>query len=304
MKNNQDRMVIHIVHANSNDLLDELAENLQNELCRLGYQVDIGHKEEPQADINHYICDNNLKIQYDSTYETVRTVLVTYSGSMQENILTENQMLNNLACICMSKNMMHKLILLGISENKIYYINPVCDDTIAPRKITLGITNRCYHQYDLRKRDDLILQVCRQLEPEFFKLKIMGSGWDDIVEQLRDIGYEVEYNSIFDRSLYRRLMPSLDYWIYYGFDEGAMGYLDALAAGVKTIVTPQGFHLDTSCGPTFSCETIKDFTRVLQEIQNEKKQTINAVKEWTWGNYAKKHLEIWQKLMLDCRRLP
>ncbi len=32
------------------------------------------------------------------------------------------------------------------------------------------------------------------------------------------------------------------------------------------------------------------------QIQNEKKSVINAVKDWTWENYAKKHLEIWTYL--------
>ena len=134
------------------------------------------------------------------------------------------------------------------------------------------------------------------MDPAFFKLKIMGSGWDIIVRQLRKLDFEVEYYNAFDKDIYRDLMTSLDYWIYYGFDEGAMGYLDALAAGVKTIATPQGYHLDTKCGLTFPCRTIQDFIDTLKKIQEEKREIANAVKDWTWDNYAKKHLEIWQYL--------
>ena len=110
------------------------------------------------------------------------------------------------------------------------------------------------------------------------------------------MGFEVNYYANFDKEIYQELIPSLDYWIFTGFDEGGMGYLDALAAGVKTIVTPQGFHLDTKYGLTYPCSTIKDFIETLQEIQTEKKKIINAVKDWTWENYARKHLEIWQYL--------
>ena len=101
----------------------------------------------------------------------------------------------------------------------------------------------------------MILEVCRHLEARFFKLKIMGAGWGEIVSQLEQLGFEVEYYAEFNREIYKTLMTSLDYWIYYGFDEGAMGYLDALAAGVKTICTPQGYHLDTRCGLTYPCNT-------------------------------------------------
>ena len=124
----------------------------------------------------------------------------------------------------------------------------------------------------------------------------MGAGWDEIVVQIRQMGFEVEYYNEFDKHIYKQLMPSLDYWLYYGFDEGAMGYLDALAAGVKTIATPQGFHLDIEGGLAFPCNTIEEFVRALKQIQDEKKKISDAVKNWTWENYAKKHLEIWHYL--------
>ena len=98
------------------------------------------------------------------------------------------------------------------------------------------------------------------------------------------------------KEIYKKLMPSLDYWLYYGFDEGAMGFLDALAAGVKTIATPQGYHLDAKGGLTHPCSTIEDFIRVLKRIQEEKKEIADTVKDWTWQNYARKHLEIWHYL--------
>ena len=59
------------------------------------------------------------------------------------------------------------------------------------------------------------------------------------------------------------------YWIIYfffGMDEGSMGFLDALAAGVQTIVTPQGFHLDAKGGITYSGETVSDFVEIFNEI--------------------------------------
>ena len=44
------------------------------------------------------------------------------------------------------------------------------------------------------------------------------------------------------------------------------------------------------------CSTVNDFVQVLKQIQDEKKKIVNAVADWTWENYAKKHLEIWQYL--------
>ena len=39
-----------------------------------------------------------------------------------------------------------------------------------------------------------------------------------------------------------------------GMDEGQMGVLDAHAAGVKTIVTSQGYHLDLKNSVTYPFE--------------------------------------------------
>lgn len=297
MNRYKDNLAIRIICAPNNHLLNEYAENLQHELCKLGHKADIGQKENPQADVNHYMYEDNLTIWSENIKVNVRTILLTCIDSIHKKEFVKNLLQNNLNGICMSTVMMRRFIDGGVPENRIYCVDPTLDMDIKPKKIVLGITNRCYHYFDLRKRDDLILHVCQQLEPQFFRLKIMGSGWDIIVEQLEHLGFEVDYYPLFDRKIYKKLIANLDYWIYYGFDEGAMGYLDALAAGIKTIATPQGFHLDTKYGLTFPCETIQDFARVLLNIQAEKKEIIDTVRGWNGEKYAKSHLKIWQHLI-------
>ncbi len=286
---------IRIIHNDDGWVLGKFARKLQEELIKLGQQADIAREEDDTADVNHYIYYGDLMNFYGNR-KTVRTTMITHVDCMRLNDQIRFQAQHGAVGICMSSDTRNKLTAWGISGNRICYVNPAQDGEIKPGKIVLGITNRCYHYLDFRKRDDLILKVCEQLNPEYFKLKIMGAGWDEIVGRIRELNFEVEYYNDFDREIYKKLMPSLDYWIYYGFDEGAMGYLDALAAGVKTIVTPQGYHLDTKGGLTFPCRTIDDFIYTLKKIQEEKKAIVDAVKDWTWENYAKKHLEIWRYL--------
>ena len=76
-----------------------------------------------------------------------------------------------------------------------------------------------------------------------------------------------------------------------------MGYLDALAAGVGTIVTPQGFHLDVPNGITYPCRVISDFVNVLVDLQNKRKRIVNSVSDWNWDRYVDKHLEVWKYLL-------
>lgn len=291
----KDRLRIRIVCENDGWILSKFARKLQEELRKLGQDADIASEEDLMADVNHYVHYEGLKKIYHQSI-TVRTTMITHVDCQLVANLIQYQTRNNAIGICMSSETMNKLAAWGIPRDKICYVNPAHDGKIMPRKIVLGITNRCYTGYDLRKKDDMILRVCEQIDSHIFKFKIMGSGWEETVKQMKEMGFEVNYYANFDKEIYQELIPSLDYWIFTGFDEGGMGYLDALAAGVKTIVTPQGFHLDTKYGLTYPCSTIKDFIETLQEIQTEKKKIINAVKDWTWENYARKHLEIWQYL--------
>lgn len=293
--NLKNRLRIRIVCMDDSWILGKFARKLQEELCRLGQDVDIAEEEDPLADVNHYVYYGDLK-RVCKNRHTVRTSMVTHVDCFMKKDMIKFQTQNHVTCICMSSEMLNRLSSWGIARNRLCYVNPAHDEEIKPRKIVLGITNRCYHGMDFRKRDDLIVEVCKQIDPQLFKLKIMGAGWDEIVLQIEKLGFTVDYYAEFDREIYKKLMPSLDYWIYYGFDEGAMGYLDALASGVKTICTPQGYHLDTKCGLTHPCSTIEDFVKTLKQIQEEKREIIDAVKDWTWSNYAKKHLEIWQYL--------
>ena len=74
----------------------------------------------------------------------------------------------------------------------------------------------------------------------------------------------------FGLNLYKKYEEGINY-LFWGFDEGSMGFLDALSAGVETIVTPQGYHLDIPNGITYPCRIISDFEHVLIDIQNKRK---------------------------------
>lgn len=290
----KDKLQIHIIYKEDGWIFGKFARKLKEELELLDQEVSISDREDPEADVNHYVSYGYLTKFFDKD-NTVRTTMITHIDNLQKKDLVLYQALHNVVGICMSFDTLNKLSMWGIPREKICYVNPAHDGEIKPRKIVLGITNRCYQTKDFRKRDDIVVKVCEHLDPNCFMFKIMGSGWEMIVEQLNEMGFEVEYYNDFDKEKYHTLMPSLDYWIYYGFDEGAMGYLDALAAGVKTIATPQGYHLDVN-GLTYPCSTISDFVKTLQKIQEEKMAIIELVSDWTWDNFARKHLEIWQYL--------
>jgi len=284
---------IQLVCQDSGWILSKFADRMKEQLQIRGIRAKIGDCVDPEADINHHIAYHI----YEPIRDCADTLMITHVDSLNKVNLLKHQLQIARMGICMSRETMNTLASYGVPREKLCYINPAQDNDIKPKKYVLGITHKSHAELDRRKRINALLDICAALDPSYFCFKIMGSGWDDIVGEIRKKGFEVEYYSEFDYDTYINLMPKLDYYLFWGFDEGSMGYLDALAAGVETIVTPQGYHLDVKDGITYPCRVIRDFIEVLQELQNKRKRRVESVKDWTWSNYVDKHLEVWQYIL-------
>ena len=58
-----------------------------------------------------------------------------------------------------------------------------------------------------------------KLDPELFKLTIIGKGWNNIVKKLRENEIEVNHWNFF-LDIYIKEFRKIDYLIYLGNDEG------------------------------------------------------------------------------------
>lgn len=289
--NSYTNLRVNIVNKEETWIFKKFADKMAEQLTEMGVEAIRSTDTRNDVDINHHI-------PY-VTYQPYSndTLMITHVDNMKKLELLKKQLKIAGMGICMSKDTMGKLVSYGIPRNKLCYINPAHDDNRDIRKYTIGITNRCYDDWDLRKRATALLDILDGINPEFFRFVIMGAGWDIIVEKMRKTGFEVEYYSDFIYDKYNDLVKQMDYFLYTGFDEGAMGYLDALAAGVGTIVTPQGYHLDVDCPIDYPCSNIKQFREAFLDLQAKRKRKLEAVSEWTWRNYTLKHLEIWNYLL-------
>lgn len=295
LESNTDRQknlhYIRIICEDNGWILQKFAVKMQEELQKRGYACTISDTIDPAADINHHVSYGSC----DPLVPLNETFMITHIDSLNKVELLKHQLRRAKMGICMSRETMEKLSTYGLPREKLCYINPAQDGIIKPKKYVLGITHKIHT--DHRKKIDVLIDLCRALDPDYFWVKIMGAGWSSIVESIRDMGFQVDYYEQFDYEEYLRLIPSLDYYLFWGFDEGSMGFLDALRAGVETIVTPQGYHLDVKNGITYSCRTIDDFKETLITIQEKRKKRVASVDTWTWGNFVDKHLEVWKYLL-------
>lgn len=285
------KLKVNIVNRDQGWIFNKFTVRMQEMLLDLGVNVTISADTRSDVDINHHIPMTEYKPYPNDT------LMITHVHNTKILSLLKKQLKIAGIGICMSKATMNQLVEYGVPRDKLCYINPAQDNVIKSRKYTMGITNRCYDGVDLRKRADSLLDALEGVDASYFRFVIMGSGWDNIVEQMRRNGFEVEYYPEFLYDTYTLLMQQIDYFLYMGFDEGAMGYLDALKAGAGTIVTPQGYHLDVDCPIDYPCSTVKQFREAFLDLQEKRKRKADAVKEWNWKNYAVKHLEIWEYLL-------
>jgi hypothetical protein len=208
--------------------------------------------------------------------------MVTHVDDVESFRLLERQLAGGATGICVSSHTLRRLVSSGLPSGKLCYVLPAHDGTFAPRPVTVGIATRTYPM-DGRKRESWLRRVAHRIDPTEFRFVIMGRGWESIVYK------------------YREMMRSIDYYLYLSTDEGSMGFLDALAAGVPTIATPQGFHLDAVGGLTHPFSTFVDLVRVFDDIARPRRELARAVEGWTWKNYATKHLDIWKCILSGVR---
>lgn len=292
------KMKVHIVCYEDVDkwILGKFALKLHENLQKMCIESDISKKSDTSADINHHIIYNS----FNGIKSSIDTLMITHI----DNLNKLNQLKLNLniaeAGICMSSETQLYLAKMGLNKNKLCYVNPAHDGVIQIKKIVVGLTSRV--QEDGRKREVFLDKLVKKINNRYFKFKIMGDGWEPQINNLKKHGFEVDYIDHFDYDEYVKLIPTFDYYLYMGMDEGQMGFIDALSAGVKTIVTAQGYHLDANSGITYPFTSYEELENILLSIQKEKEILINSVTTWNWFNYTKKHVEIWEYLLNKKKR--
>jgi hypothetical protein len=201
--------------------------------------------------------------------------------------------------ICMSSMTVQQLERSGIDPRKLTWVPPAHDQAIQPRRIVIGLTTNLYP--DGRKREWMLDRLAADMDLSAFEFRIFGRGWEGKVEGLRSSGATVSIHPgagdiDADYEQLRGQTPTFDYYLYLGLDEGSLGTLDALAAGVPTIVTTQGFHVDLPNAITFGFWDYEELLTIFRRIADDRNARIAAVAPLTWRSYAENHVGIWNSL--------
>jgi hypothetical protein len=281
---------IHIVCYEDLDawICGKIAQRLFDAVVSLGHQVTISNLANPKAQINHHI----IYLNYRPCLHSIDTLMVTHIDNATKLKRLEQGLESARAAICMSQQAVASLTVLGIAPEKLHYAHMASDGRAIARKIVVGISTRLYP--DGRKGETDFVRLLSEISPSDFSFKILGFGWADIVANMRTRGFDVTFEADFEYEKYLQMLSMLDYFIYLGEDEGSAAFIDALAAGVRTIVKPQGFHLDAPGGITHSFTSYDELRKIFFCLAAERQALLASVAEWTWQNYARKHVAIWE----------
>ena len=284
------RLVLH--RDNRGWILEKFAVRLAEHLGASGVEPDISDAPAASADINHWL----LYLYYDGNRPTPSTALITHIDQFAKLRVLKTALETLDAGICLSRMAVDTLARRGVARDKLCYVTPGHDAVAPPRRFVIGITSRAYG--DGRKREGMLTELARAMRLDRFHFEIIGEGWEPIVSHLQAAGATVTYSTGTgdyqrDYAFTLERIPTFDYYLYPGLDEGSMGFLDALAAGVPTIVTPQGFHLDVPGGISHPFTEVDELVGVFRAVAEEADRRTRSVKDLTWGRYARQHAAIW-----------
>lgn len=262
----------------TNGILSKFAWRMSEELDKLGIKHTVTDRPDPSYDVNHHI----IYVSYRPV-ASKNTLMVTHINTEQKLTLLKEGMKTADIGICMDEQMLDELVAEGIPREKLRYVVPAHDNELLP--IPIAILTNVYP--DGVKRESMLYELAKHIDPKRFVFRIMGKNWD--VEGLRALGLAVEYHPEFDREVQNRILTNSKYYLYFGLDKGSMATFDATLAGVKTIAPLDGFH--RHIGVDYPFTTQEELNLIFADLQK------NPLPQFTWEEYTKQHVAIWEELL-------
>lgn len=286
-----DKLKIAIICTKNQDswIIGKFAEKLKENLLLLGFEANILETPSDKYDINHHVYHGD----YMGCDNTISTFMITHIDT-NPKLLRLIQLLEycNLG-ICMSKNTADFLLKKGVVAYKITYIHPAHDSNFEFKKNRIGIFSNVYK--DGRKNEEWLIDISNKISNQLFEFVFIGSGWETISNFLLDKGFTVT-SLPFSRENYDRNIEIIDYWLYLGFDEGSMSFLDAIQCGKKIICSNQGFQNDMINSIDYPFNNKEELLNIFSRLNKINQSKYNYSLQLNWNNFTKKHIEVWNYL--------
>ncbi len=217
--------------------------------------------------------------------------MVTHIDTAEKFNLVRSQAMAGVLGFCMSEETARRLNTLG-GLHKFHNFAPPAMIAAEHKRLTVLISGRLYE--DGRKNEVWAIDFFKAFKPGDLLIRVMGAGWTAQLDELRHLGYEVEYAVDFSRDVYHQWLRSSNYLLVTGNDEGALSTLDAILYGVVPIVTAQGYHLEQE-GELLAYVTQPQLMAIAKQLRAKLEQTQAMRARMTdWDGFARRHVDHWR----------
>jgi hypothetical protein len=203
--------------------------------------------------------------------------------------------------ICMSQEDKEFLLQLGFDKEKTFGVTlPTRNDYVRP--LSIGIFSGYYK--DGRKNDKWLIDfIKREENMHLVNLIFIGPSWNEIISILVENNCTFEWHSTSRKTPYeykfqQDKLSKLDYYLYMGFDGGAMGSYDAYAYGIPLLIANDGYHRDIP-NIDLPINNYEEFQNELNNIILKQKDKINFFKDNNIDKYVDRLYKIWNNIEID-----
>ena len=285
---------VNIVNYDSGGwILDRIAERLAEVLSDLGLEVEVSSAPLEGFDVVHHIPFHPVK---SKSGRLLDSVMVTHLDSADKRARVTGLARQSFQTIAMSSQTSRTInrALRSSKGLKVDYV--LCPSFIEERpRVVIGLFYRIYG--DGRKREQLILKLTQVVGADNVEYLVLGSGWGETVQSLRNLGSAVVWKDTFDPGIYRDWLHRADFALFTGLDEGAVGFLDALAVGTRVIVPPIGYHLDYRHELVTYARNVTEMANAVSSEISSRQRGFGMVGGHNWTRYAIEHIAIWERAL-------
>ena len=305
MKNSESIKVVQlIVHpGNAGWILEKIAIRLKEKFELGGSRVQILDSPLGDSDVVFYLYFghqgiNNRNVEKYST--RLKSAFVTHvDDSAKVNQISKLYKAGVDLVFMSPAHALEISSMLGF-PNPFFNILLGTDLVEAKRRMKIGIFSKCFA--DGRKNEEWLVDLAKKERLEGCEFIFIGTGWERIRDRLEVAGAQVKLHDGIQHpypeySEFPSFYRSLDLYLYPGFDEGAMGSLDAYVLGVKLLISRQGFHKEFALDETSFFSNYQEFHEKFMLALYGYREHQKTLEMWSWENCADSLFEHWAQVL-------
>lgn len=286
--------------GNAGWILEKIALRLKEQFEMNGSRVQILDSPIGTSDVVFWLYFGHrgiLSLNLDTYSTLLKSTLVTHVDDSAKVNRIRNLSQVGVDLVFMSAA--HSLEISSMIGSPIPFFNILLGTDLVEnnRKMKIGIFSKCFP--DGRKNEEWLVRLAKKVDLQDCEFVIIGTGWERIRKVLEGSGalvklYDGNQYPYPDYSEFPAFYKLLDLYLYTGFDEGAMGSLDAYVLGVKLLISRQGFHKEFQTDANSQFSNYQEFEEKFIQNLEEYRVAQKNLQKWTWESCATSLMAHWE----------